>query len=64
MNNFKMVGGVKVLSGTKTFDLLESKNPENAKLAKRLMEFTRKAEACGYEVVACRKLRKEFNDVV
>lgn len=62
--NYKQVGDVKVMAGTRTFELLESKKPEDQKAAKRLMEFTRKAEACCYERAAYTKLRNDFKDVV
>lgn len=61
---FKVVGDVKVMQGTKAYELLESKDPADHKKAKRLMEFTRKCDAAGYEYTAVQKLRKEFSDVV
>lgn len=64
MEKFKLVRGVKVMSGTKTFELLDSKDPADHKKAKRLMEFCDKAEACFYEVNTLRKLREEYSDVI
>ena len=64
MADFKMVRGVKVMSGTRTFELLESKDPLDHKKAKLLMEFCDKAEACGYEYQALMKLREQYKDVV
>jgi len=62
--NFKQVRDTKVLKGTRTYELLESNKPEDQKTAKRLMEFARKAESCFYDLDTCRKLRKEFADVL
>ena len=62
--NCKQVGGTKVMAGTRTFDLLESKKPEDQKAARRMMEFTRKAESCNYELSSYTKLRNEFKDVL
>lgn len=61
---FKMVGDVKVMQGTKVYELLESKDPAAPKQVKRLMEYSRKAEACCYDWATLQKLRKEFQDVM
>lgn len=63
-SNFVMHQGVKVMEGTKAFELLNSKNPEDRKKADRLMAFCRKAEACGYVYEEVAKLRQEYADVV
>lgn len=64
VDNFVMYNGVKVMAGTRTYEFLQSKKPEDAKNAKRLSEFCRKAYDCGYELQAYTKLRNEFKDVV
>ena len=53
-----------VMQGSRAYELLESKDPKDHKLAKRLMEYCDKAEKCGYEYAALQKLRKEYQDVV
>lgn len=64
MSKYKMVNGVMVMHGSRAYELLESKDPKDHKLAKRLMEYCDKAEKCGYEYAALQKLRKEYADVV
>lgn len=64
MSNHVMYQGTMVMAGTKLYELLQSKKPEDAKAAKRLHEFCNKAYACGYELNAYTKLRNEYNDVV
>ena len=59
-----MVGELKVMDGTRAFELLDSKKPEDQKTAKRLMEFTRKAENSFYVYETMQKLRNEFKDVM
>lgn len=63
-SNFVMHQGVKVMEGTKTFELLNSRDPADRKKADRLMAFCRKAEACGYVYDEVMKLRQEYSDVV
>ena len=63
-SNFVMHQDVKVMEGTKAYELLTSKNPEDRKKADRLMAFCRKAEACGYVYDQIAKLRQEYADVV
>lgn len=53
-----------VMQGTKTYDLLCSKDPADQKKAKRMMEFCRKAESCYYANPEYSKLRQEFKDVL
>lgn len=58
------VGDVLVMEGSKSYDLLTSKDADDQKKGKRLLEYTRKAEACGYDLSKIEKLRKEFKDVL
>ena len=55
---------VKLMPGSRAYELMQSKNPADHKLAKRLMEYCRKADACNYEYQALQKLRNEFKDVL
>lgn len=59
-----VVGDTEVQPGSKCYELLTSKLPEDQKKGKRLLEYTRKAAAVGYELSAVEKLRKEFKDVL
>ncbi len=63
-SNFIIHQGVKVMEGTQTYNLLESKKPEDQKKAGRLMAFCRKAEECCYRLDELTKLRQEYADVV
>ncbi len=56
----KMFLGVRVLHGTKTFEMLES---GDTKKARRAIEFQTKAAECGYEYEALMKLRQQYSDV-
>ena len=58
------VGDTKVMEGSKCYALLTSNSPEDQKKGKRLLEFTRKAAACHYELAKMDKLRNEFKDVL
>jgi hypothetical protein len=60
----KMVGDVRVMDGTRAMDLLNSKEPTDQRVAKRLMEYCRKAESANYDYSTIQKLRNEFKDVV
>lgn len=64
MKNHKLYKGVWVAPNTKSFELLESKEQEDQKKAKRLHEFCHKASACFYEYKAIAALRAEYSDVV
>jgi len=55
---------VRLMPGSRAYELMQSKNPADHKMAKRLQEYCRKAEACFYEYHAVQKLRKEFQDVL
>lgn len=59
-----VVGDTRVMEGSKSYELLTSKDPEDQKKGKRLLEFTRKAAACYYELAKMDKLRAEFKDVL
>ena len=61
---YVMQGDVKVMEGTRSYELLTSGKPEDLKTAKRLGEFTRKCYDAGYEYAAVQKLRQEYKDVV
>lgn len=61
---FKMVGPTKVMQGTKTYELLESKDPADQKKAQRLVKFCDLCYRAGYDYNEVQKLRKEFSDVV
>lgn len=58
------VGDTMVMEGSKCYDLLTSKDKDDVAKGKRLLEYTRKAYACGYDVTKLEKLRKEFKDVL
>jgi len=58
------VGDVFVMEGSKSYDLLTSKDKEDVAKGKLMLEYTRKAAACGYELSKVEKLRKEFKDVL
>lgn len=58
------VGDTSVMEGSKCYDLLTSKDSEDQKKGRRMLEFTRKAAACHYELSKLEKLRKEFKDVL
>lgn len=58
------VGDVLVMEGSRSYVLLTSKDPADVAKGKRLLEYTRKAAACGYELSKVEKLRKEFKDVL
>lgn len=58
------VGDTEVQPNSRCYELLTSKEPEDQKKGRRLLEFTRKAAAAGYELSAVEKLRKEFKDVL
>ena len=64
MAKFKMMRDVKVMEGTKTYELLESKDPQDHKRARRLTEFCDKASQVNYEYAALARLRNEYKDVV
>ena len=64
MEKFLMHHGVRVMEGTKTHELLTSKDPNDRKLADRLASYCNKAENASYEVNAIAKLRKEYSDVL
>jgi len=58
------VGDVEVMPGSKCYELLTSKDKDDVLKGKRMLEYTRKAAACGYELSKIEKLRKEFKDVL
>lgn len=60
----KIYKNVLVMPGTKMYELLESKNPEDQKKAKRLYEFCFKAEACFYSNPEYANLRAQFKDIL
>ena len=64
MSVSKRIGNVVVMPGTRTFDFLESKDPQDQKKAKQLVDFCFKAAACGYEAGEMVKLRQQYKDVV
>lgn len=64
MSNHVMYHGTMVMQGTKLYELLQSKKPEDQKAAKRLHEFCDKAYACGYQLPEYTKLREQYKDVV
>ena len=47
--NYKMFKGHKVMSGCKSYELLESSDPKDHKKAARLLEFCDKAAECFYQ---------------
>jgi hypothetical protein len=55
---------VKLMPGSRAYELQRSRDPKDQKMAKRLMEYCRKAEAANYDWATVLKLRKEFNDVL
>lgn len=61
---FKLVGNTKVMDGTKAYELLQSKDPQDHKKAQRLVKFADQCYRANYDYHAVQKLRKEFNDVV
>ncbi len=64
MQKHKMVNGVMVMQGSRAYELLESKDPNDHKAAVRLMAYCAKAEKCGYNFEIIKKLREEYADVV
>lgn len=64
MAKYLQVGDTQVLEGSKCYELLTSKDKEDNAKGKRMLEYTRKAAACGYELNKIEKLRKEFKDVL
>ena len=64
MDKFKLVDGVKVMEGSKTYELLSSKNPDDQKKAARLSAYARKAEKVNYDATIIAKLRQEYSDVL
>lgn len=64
MKDYKEYQGTFVAPGSKLFELLDSKNPEDQRRAKRLHEFCTKAANCGYVLTEMQKLREYYSDVV
>lgn len=64
MERYKLVGDCKVMAGTRSYELLDSKDPHDHKKAKQLMKFCDEAYAVGYEYEALMKLRKQYGDVL
>lgn len=58
------VNGVLVMPGSKSYELLTSKDKEDNAKGKRMLEYTRKAAEANYEFRKLEKLRKEFKDVL
>ena len=59
-----MSDGVKVMAGSKSYELMESKDPADHKKASRLSAFCRKAEKVNYDATVIAKLRQEYSDVL
>ena len=64
MEKFKLQGKHKVMVGSKTYELMESKDPEDHKKAKKLTEFCFAAAKCGYDYQEMVALREKYKDVV
>lgn len=60
----KFFNGVYIQSGTKCYDLLNSKDKKDHAKAKKLNQFCIEAEACNYEYNAIMKLREKYKDVI
>ena len=59
-----MVGNVKVMAGSKAFDLFESKDVIDHRKAKTLIDFCIKCEKANYNYDVVTKLRQEYSDVI
>ena len=59
---YKQYKGMKVMQGTKLYELLESGTQEDLKAAKRLAEFVDKAARCGYQLAEYTALREQYKD--
>jgi len=64
MSKFIVVGDTRVMEGSKCYDLLTSSDRSDVLKGQALLEYTRKAAACGYFLPKIEKLRKEFKDVL
>ena len=64
MEKFKVVDGVKLMDGSKSFELYQSKDPADHKKAARLSAYCRKASDCNYDATKLAELRKHYSDVL
>lgn len=64
MAKSKVVDGVRLMDGSKSLELYESKDPDDHKKAARLMAYCRKAEKCNYDAKMIAELRTHYSDVL
>ena len=60
----KIVSGVVVQSGSKAYELFESKDPIDQKKAKLLVEFCKECSKANYEYSTVQKLREKYKDII
>lgn len=64
MKNHKFHRGIWIAPNARAFELLESKDPIERKMAEQVITFCEKAAACNYEIKALTALREQYKEVL